>query len=120
MKKVILKQEGKFVNVYGDDAIIVSYLLNYKLVNNKVGFPISALNKVINILEEKNISYEVKAKDELVKNFKNNNKYDIVFEKAKEVIKLRNRYQTIETYFDSLSIKQLDKIISYIEKVINE
>lgn len=119
-KKVVLRQVGKFVNVFDDDAVIISYLLNYKLVNDKVGFPMNALNKVVNTLEENRISYEVKGEEKIVKDFKNNNKYNTVLSKAKEVIVLRDRYQTIRTYFDELSTEQLDKIISYIEEVINE
>ena len=28
---ILLKQIGKFINVYNDDAYIISYLLNYKI-----------------------------------------------------------------------------------------
>ncbi|MGM9879635.1 MAG: hypothetical protein ACI31R_06425 [Bacilli bacterium] len=69
-KKVILRQVGKFVNVFDEDAVIISYLLNYKLVNDKVGFPMNALNKVINTLEEKKISYELKGEEKIAKDFK--------------------------------------------------
>lgn len=119
-KKVILRQVGKFVNVFDEDAVIISYLLNYKLVNDKVGFPMNALNKVINTLEEKKISYEVKGEEKIAKDFKNNNKYDSILRTAKEIVALRKRYIDIKTYFDSLTVEQLEKIISYIEEVINE
>lgn len=119
-KKVILRQVGKFVNVFDEDAVIISYLLNYKLVNDKVGFPMNALNKVINTLEEMKISYEVKGEEKIAKDFKNNNKYDSILRTAKEIVALRKRYIDIKTYFDSLTVEQLEKIISFIEEVINE
>lgn len=43
---IILIKCGNFYNSYFDDAILLSCLCNYKIVNNKIGFPISALNKV--------------------------------------------------------------------------
>lgn len=119
-KKVILRQVGKFINVFDEDAIIISYLLNYKLVNDKVGFPMNALNKVVNTLEENKISYEVKGEEKIEKDFKNNNKYNSILNKAKEIVVLRKRYIDIKTYFDDLTVEQLERIISYIEEVINE
>ena len=80
----------------------------------------NALNKVINTLEEKKISYEVKGEEKIAKDFKNNNKYDSILRTAKEIVALRKRYIDIKTYFDSLTVEQLEKIISYIEEVINE
>ena len=51
---VIRKNKGKFFTVYGDDANIISSLFGYKILNNnKVGFPESVLNKIINTLEDK-------------------------------------------------------------------
>ena len=51
---VIRKNKGKFCTIYGDDANIISSLFGYKILNNnKVGFPESILNKIINILEDK-------------------------------------------------------------------
>ena len=50
MKKYLkLYKNGKFYNAYGDDGIIIHYLLGYKYLEykNSVGFPVSAYNKVI-------------------------------------------------------------------------
>lgn len=70
--KVVLRKNGGFYSVYGDDAFILYYLLNYKIIGDKVGFPNSALNKVVNLLEDNHISYEV---DGNIYDFKNRNKY---------------------------------------------
>ena len=66
--KVILRKNGGFYSAYGDDAYILYYLLNYKIIGDKVGFPKSAFNKVINLLEDNHISYEV---DGNIYDFKN-------------------------------------------------
>lgn len=51
---VIRKNKGKFCTVHGDDANIIYSLFGYKILNNnKVDFPESVLNKIINTLEDK-------------------------------------------------------------------
>ena len=81
---VIRKNKGKFCTIYGDDANIISSLFGYKILNNnKVGFPESILNKIINILEDNKISYMVIYIDKspLVKDFKKLN-YEVYKNKA--------------------------------------
>ena len=43
---IIFIKSGNFYNTYFDDAILISCLCNYKIVNNKICFPCSNLNKV--------------------------------------------------------------------------
>ena len=38
-------KKGGFYTVYNNDCYIINYLFNYKIVNNKTGFPISSINK---------------------------------------------------------------------------
>ena len=56
---LVLRQIGKFYNALDDDCYILIYLFCYKISNYKSGFPVSALNKVKNELEEKKISFGV-------------------------------------------------------------
>ena len=75
---VIRKNKGKFCTVYGDDANIISSLFGYKILNNnKVGFPESVLNKVINTLLDIKISYMIiyVDRDPEKKDFKKLNTY---------------------------------------------
>ena len=75
---VIRKNKGKFCTVYGDDANSISMFFGYKILDGgKVGFLESVLNKVINTLFDKKISYMVIYidKDSLVKDFKKLNNY---------------------------------------------
>ena len=53
MNELILRKNGGFYSVYGDDCYILFYLLGYKIVGDKVGFPISAYNKVIELGKNK-------------------------------------------------------------------
>ena len=52
MKFVTIRKVGLFYQVFDDDALILHFLLTYKVIDSKVGFPNNALNKVINVLEE--------------------------------------------------------------------
>lgn len=53
MKQLEIRKIGNFYYVFDDDCYVLYNLFKYKIQNNKTGFPISALNKVINTLEEK-------------------------------------------------------------------
>ena len=55
MKFVTIRKMGLFYQVFDDDAFILHYLLDYKVIDRKVGFPSNAINKVINILEAKKL-----------------------------------------------------------------
>ena len=55
MKFVTIRKMGLFYQVFDDDALILHYLLDYKVIDRKVGFPNNAINKVINILEAKKL-----------------------------------------------------------------
>lgn len=126
---VIMTKVGKFYKVYGKDAYILSYLLQYKVkVEGKfmsLGFPDHSLNKVQSILENRKINYlvldsrtnySIDEKQE----FKNLNKYKEVYEKSKTYVNNKNRIDRIydylisEAYDDELKIKltKIEEIIS--------
>ena len=74
----IIKTNNKFYNVYEIDAYIFNLLFGYKIMdNNKVGFPDSVYNKIINTLEDNTINYNVifRDKNNIIKDFKNRNNY---------------------------------------------
>ena len=51
---IVRQTSGIFFETYDNDAIILNYLFNYKITgSNRVGFPNTALSKVINTLENK-------------------------------------------------------------------
>ena len=85
MNNIVLRKSGGFYICFDDDAIVLSYLCNYKINNGKVGFPLNTINKVINILENNCISYIVKENMEDVnkKMYGNKNKYKCYLDKDK-------------------------------------
>ena len=92
---IILIKIGKFYQVYGKDAYIISYIFDYKLKKVEevymCGFPQDSYNKVIAKLEEKKINYMILDRrnnyeiDEICDN-KNLNTYTTYFEKARKYI----------------------------------
>ena len=119
---VLLREIGKFVSVFDEDSIIISYLMGYKIVNSKVGFPSNVLVKVINKLEDNNINYLIKYKDnkEDKKDFNENNNYKKILEKGKKVLELREMKDNITPKLEILEIEKLEKIVKYINEVVNE
>ena len=112
MNELILRKNGGFYSVYGDDCYILFYLLGYKIVGDKVGFPISAYNKVINILEENNINYR---SDKNAYNCRKKNRYNKVIELGKKKCKLKYRVDNIIEKMNLLNEEDIDKILNYIE-----
>lgn len=112
-------KNGLFFNVFGDDASILHYLLNYRVISNKVGFPTNALNKVVNTLEEKKINYKI-LKDEQaeIKNFKNQNKYSYYLSKAKDKHEVDTLLRKIQDKLNEFSEeKTLEMLYKFLEIV---
>ena len=120
---VELFKSGNFYNVFGDDAVIIHCLMNYKILSSKggVGFPESAYNKVINILDDEKISYIVYEKDELVdsNDFKKLNCYKKVLNKGLKKIEIEERYKKIEEKLRLLNFDELENILKLIEDLIS-
>ena len=124
---VILIRIGNFYNCYGRDAYVISYLLGYKIIllDSNIytcSFPKSAINKVLSILENNKINYIILDKRnnydvENKINFKNLNKYEEIYIKAKAKIATRMRIEKIYKYLLSC---QNEKLIYEIENIINE
>jgi len=119
MGVVKIVKSGKFYQVSDDDTYILYYLLGYNIKNNKVGFPKSALNKVINTLESVNVSYDV-LREDLKNNFKKLDKYDkyrdLGFKKYNKEI----HYQNIMDKIKKASNEKLEKILQSIEVILDE
>lgn len=56
---IVLLKNGKFYRTYDDDAIILNYLFNYQIIDNRVGFPIESLFKIKGKFKNSNIDYIV-------------------------------------------------------------
>ena len=118
-----LRKSGKFYNTFGDDAIILHYLTGYKIVAEKggVGFPETAYNKVINILENEEISYIVYEKENILakKDYKKLNSYKSLLKKGLQELSNEERFNKIEKKIKELNAKELDHILDLIENAIS-
>lgn len=105
---VVLIKIGAFYHAYGKDAYIISYLFGYKRKSfgsnsSTCGFPKSALSYVESKLEEKKINYilidrahqyEVEEKMD----YKKDNKYLEIYNKAHKNIRIQERALDIYQY----------------------
>ena len=117
MNNVVLRKSGGFYVCFDNDAIILSYLCDYKLNNGRVGFPINTINKVINILDNNSVNYIVKDNMEEVdkKIFGKKNKYKYYLDKGKKKINLDYRINDIMDKINNMNEEEIDKLINLIE-----
>ena len=122
---VMMYKVGNFVQAFGKDAYVISYVFGYALRATKdnirtCGFPKNAIPKVMSKLEQKKINfiivdtrnnYEV---DEENDN-KNLNTYSETFSKAQKYIKVKKRLEKIE----EMLLKDVEKegIMEKIRKI---
>ena len=84
-EKMDIRKIGKFYNVFGDDCYLLYYLFDYKIKQNRTGFPSRAYNKVINKLEEQMIDYEIIGEGIKV-SFKKKNNYNKYVRRVSKLI----------------------------------
>ena len=119
-RSIVIRKSGGFYQVFDNDALIISYLFNYKIINFKCGFPLVAINKVINTLEEKKINFIIKDEEEVVKNFRNKNTYSKYLEKARVKDNINNRIKSILDKINDLDVKKLNEVLSVIDETLYE
>ena len=121
MKRFLtLRKNALFYEVYDDDAVILNYLLGYKNIKGRVGFPINAFSKVINILEDKKINYKIIDEQEEVKDFKNLNQYLNILAKASDKIEVNNKINKILDKLKTFDEGTLYEILEKVESIIYE
>ena len=133
---VHLNKEGSFYSVYNNDAFVISYIMNYKLVNIdninvKTGFPTYLLDKVLTKLKKYHISYLVSDTNEFndygkYNNYKKFLHTDLMVESNLINNQNKNYKGTFEILFEDENEKQtfeIDKNINQnaeiVTKVIN-
>ena len=121
MKRFLtLRKNALFYEVYDDDAVILNYLLGYKNIKGRVGFPINAFSKVINILEDKKINYKIIDEQEEVKDFKNLNQYLNILAKASDKIEVNNKINKILDKLKTFDEGTLYEILEKVESIVYE
>lgn len=119
MKAVKIRKSGTFYSVFDDDCYILYFLLGYQINNSKVGFPKAAINKVINILEENKINYEIIGENTM-NNYKTLNKYDKYLKLGQEKYNKDCHYQNLIDKIKGINPEKLDKILLTIETMLDE
>lgn len=126
---VVLVRIGKFLHAYGKDSYILSFLFGYKLQKLEdniymCGFPDKIENKVIAKLENRKINYLIvdrrnEYEVEERTNFKGLNKYEEIYDMAKEYINLKSRIDKIYEYLiNNMQKKETKQKIREIENII--
>ena len=127
-KYIVLVKIGNFYYCYGKDSYIISYLFKYKInilkdYTDSCSFPQNASNKVISILENKQVNYIIldrRNNYEIIEKSDNRNlnRYDKIYEIGRRENVKRMRVEKIYSYLlENIDNKEL---IDNIEKVINE
>lgn len=116
--KVSMRKRGKFYASYDDDAYVLFALLGYKIVRNRVGFPVESIGKVTNTLEEKHVNYTVIDGDEEVLNRKfSNNHYEGFLDKSKSSFEKTNEEKLLIDRIKKLDEEKVNLIIEFIREV---
>lgn len=96
-------------------------MCNYKIVNNRVGFPINTINKVSNLLDNNSISYIIKNDDnEDKKIYGKKNKYNYYLDKGKKKINIDYRVNDIIKKINDMKEEDIVSLLDLIEDRINE
>lgn len=117
---VILFKSGNFYLCIDEDATIMNHIFHYKITelknNIKVGFPISLLDKNIDILSNKRINYIVIENKQIVnsKKFELNN-YNQYSSSPFHIISKYSRIKNISEKLKNIS----DDKLNMIEGIIN-
>ena len=117
---IIIMKSGSFYNILGEDSYIFKNIFGYK-VNSfsdtvKVGFPISSLNKVINILDKLKINYIVYEGEIKLKARFQKNKYDVFL---KEELSISERIERISLLLkEKKNDERIIEILDAIEEII--
>ena len=96
----------------------MNLIFGYKIKNKKLGFPVNAKNKVINVLEGKKINYFFSEEEN--KDFKNKNNYEKYLYKAKNIFETEYKLDEIKEKMRKMNDKELDNFIFYMESYFNE
>ena len=118
---LILIKSGNFYVTFNDDAQIMNLLFKYKIVKNRVGFPLNIIDKIIVDLKIGELNYIIfNSEDDIkTKKFKKN-AYNEVLRESKKVDYRNSRkkllFDRIEFLIDTDS-KNYEKISTFIDKL---
>lgn len=118
----LYKNDGKFITCYNDDAYILHSIFGYKLVgegkNDKLGFPSTVIDKIIEKLDSLSINYEIYYKKELEssKDFKKKNNYQKYLDQGLLQVEIDKKVDLIKYKLSRLDLKEVNKEL---EKILD-
>ena len=112
---LIILKSGSFYVTFDDDSYILNYLFKYKMKDNKVGFPSSNLNKILEILKNNQLNVIV---DDLIITQKNNLYHEYLIKSNKNYIYEENFNNLIKEI--KLITKNDNKKIDEIRSMLHE
>lgn len=118
---LILIHSGNFFYTFLEDATLMNYLFGYKIVDNKVGFPISIIERIKSKLNCLKIDYVIIKNDDYYLNtFKDFNMYNKISEEANSISekkgKLKELYEKIEKKVE-VDNSNLERIVDYVNSL---
>lgn len=117
---VIIIKYGLFYNAFSNDAIIVSYISNYKLFYNNnclcVSFTDKSLYVILTRLRVRNINYIVINKNNVEKYIGNVNDYDIILKEASLVKEKDVLINKLIEKVKNLEISKIKEILEILER----
>lgn len=113
-------KSGMFYNAFDEDANIINLIFEYKISNNKIGFPVNNINKVMYKLDEIEINYIVYNFDDssIFKKFNNNsyNYYHNIYKKKEYDEKSKKILIDRITYLINSNKENYNKIKEFIDE----
>ena len=118
---LILIHSGNFFYTFLEDATLMNYLFGYKIVDNKVGFPISIIERIKSKLNCLKIDYVIIKNDDYYLNtFKDFNTYNKIKEEANIVSEKKNKLQELFNKIEKkvdVDDSNLQLIIDYVDSI---
>lgn len=115
---VKLRKQGKFYTAYEEDALALSEITGYRVVNGRLGFPVNSLGKVSELLNDSKVNYKIIEKDkEIDKMIFPKNNYNKYLKLGKKSYDDKKRKLDIIDKIKNLNKEQLEKVINYIEEL---
>lgn len=111
---ILFLKRGKFYYCYKDDAYIIHYLFKYKLVNDCVSFSEEALDKVLNVLDDRDLGCVIFDGIVLDKVYGDSVKYSYVYNDSLEYISKENIINNINDKLKNYTLEQLLQLVSTI------
>ena len=128
---VVMYKVGNFVQSFGKDAYILSYIFDYKLrsTNDNIstcGYPKNAIPKVMVKLEQRKLNYIIiDTRNNYSVDEKNDNgnlnKYEENLIKAQKYIKIKKRLKNLEDFiFQDIDSENIMNKVRKMEEIVYE